>query len=194
MAEQWDPGTDALAAELAEAVARAELPPETAAGLVDAVRGLGRDAALAVGSLAGLSLVHDVPGGALVVTALRPGTRSDDIAASLQIPVLAGGVGLGRCVALLYATEPAAFAELADVLRPSLDEEAGPLLVDQHLELPPETRLSALQDAAAHDLAEGVLVGRGFSEVGAVTFLEALTAASGGDPVAAAQQVLQSVG
>ena len=192
--EQRGGVTDALAADLAEVAAALDLPPETVAGFVDALQSLARDAALAVRSLVGLSLVCALPHGEAVLTALRAGARPGDIAASLRVPVAAGTAATGGdCVFVLYADQPHAFVDLAETVRRSLGEDADELAVDQHLELPPGTDLSAFRHAAVHDLAEGALIGRGFTEVGASTFLEALATTSGDDPTAAAQQVLRSI-
>ena len=185
--------TDALAADLAEVAAALDLPPEAAAGLVDALQAFARDAALAVRSLIGLSLVHGPADRAAVVTTLQTGAHPHDIAASLEISL--GGQaaeGRDRCVFVLYADRADAFADLATTLHEALGPTTE-VLVDQHLGLPPGTDLSALRHAAVQDMAEGVLIGRGFTEVGATTFLETLTATAGGDPTAAARQVLQSV-
>lgn len=193
MTEQGDRITDTWASELAEVAAALELAPEAAAGLVDALQAFARDAALAVRSLIGLSLIHGPADRAAVVTALQAGAHPRDIAASLGIPL--GGQaaeGRDRCVFVLYADRADAFAELAPTLREALGPTAE-VLVDQHLGLPPGTDLSALRHAAVQDMAEGLLIGQGFTQVGATTFLETLTATAGGDRTAAARQVLQSV-
>lgn len=191
MTEQRETVGDALASELGQVAAALDLPPETAAALGDALRHLAGDAALAVPSLVGLSLVLDLSDGP-VLTALRAGASPDDVAASLQVPVATGAADVGGgCTIILYATRPGAFADLADAFGESGGQDADRLLVDRHLE-PPATDLSALRHVAVREMAEGVLIGRGFTEVGAATFLEGLTAASA-DATAAARQVLRSV-
>jgi len=182
----------ALAAGLRDLSAALDLSPEAARDLVDGLEGFYRDALLGVPSLIGMSLICSMPDGDAALTALQPSSAPSDIATSLAIPVPVPGTPEVRCLFVLYADRPAALKDLAAGLRGSLGEDAGPVLLDAHLE-PPSTDLSVFPRAAVHQMAEGALLGRGFSDIGAVTFLEALTAASGGDTVSAARQVIQSV-
>jgi len=181
-----------LAADLSDLSGALDLSPETAGDLAAALEGFYRDAFLGVPSLMGMSLVCTLPEGEAALTALQPSSAPDDIATSLAIPVRMPGTAGLRCLFVLYAARPGALKDLAAGLRESLGEDPDPVLLDAHLE-PPVTDLSVFPRAAVHQMAEGALLGRGFSEIGAVTFLEALTAASGGDTVSAARQVIQSV-
>lgn len=193
--EHEDAVPTALTVGLAELSAALDLSPEAAIGLDDAVRTFYRDAMLAVHPLIGMSVVYRLPSGDAVLSAFQPDAGPEDIVASLQIPAgttAAGGVA--PCLFVLYADQRGAFADLADGLSDLLDDASRPLLlVDRHLELPAGSDLSAFRQAALHEMAEGVLLGRGFSEIGASTFLEALTAASDGDAETAARQVIRSV-
>jgi hypothetical protein len=94
---------------------------------------------------------------------------------------------------VLYADRPDAFVELAAELGDALGPDGGELILDQHLEPPAASDLAAFQQGVVQEMAEGVLLGRGFSEIGAATFLEVLTTASGGDAGQAAREVVQSV-
>jgi hypothetical protein len=183
-----------VAAGVQELGAALDLPAEAASELTDVLRTFYRDASWAVRSLIGVTLTCSLPAGDAVVTALQPASTVEDIAASLQISLpLPGGSDAAACRFVLYADQPGAFADLAQGLREALGQDSGDLLVDQHLEPPAGTDLSAFRLTGVHDVAEGVLLGRGFSQVGASTFMEALTAASGGDASSAAQQVIWSV-
>jgi hypothetical protein len=182
----------ALAADLQDASAALDLPPEAAAELSEVVETFYRDASLAVRSLIGMSLICGLPDGDAVLTALQPHSTPDDIAASLAIPTTLSDGGLS-CLFVLYADRPGAFEDLAAGLRDALGVNPGELLLDQHLGRPPGSDPTAFRHAAVHDMAEGVLLGRGFTEVGAATFIEALTAASDGDVDSAARQVIRSV-
>ena len=187
----------AVAADLAEVGAALDLPAEAVVELGDGLRACYRDAALTVPSLVGLSLVYRLPTGDAVLSTLQPDVTAGQVAASLQLPVGPTTPGTaaagGRCVLVLYADQSGAFTDLAAGLADLLDDDARSLLlVDQHLEVR-ASDLSAFRHAALHDVAAGVLLGRGFTEIGASTFLEALTAASEGDPDAAARQVIRSV-
>jgi hypothetical protein len=187
--ERW-----AVVADVQELGAALDLPADAASELTDVLQMFYRDASWAVRSLVGMTLTCSLPAGDAVITALQPSSTVDDIAASLQLSLpLPGGSGAAVCRCVLYADQPGAFSDLVQDLRDALGQDSGDLLVDQHLEPPAGSDLSAFRHAAVHDVAEGVLLGRGFSEIGASTFLEALTAASGGDPNSAAQQVIRSV-
>jgi hypothetical protein len=184
----------ALAADLRGVGAALDLSPAAATDLADALQGFFRDTSLAVRSLIGMTLICRLPDGDAVLTALRPTSTADDIAASLQIPLpMPGGPADADCLFVLYADRPGAFAEFTDGLLDALGPDSGELLLDQHLEPPASSDVSAFRHAAVHDMAEGVLLGRGFSEIGAATFIEALTAASDGDAGSAARQVIRSV-
>jgi hypothetical protein len=185
--ERW-----AVVAEAQEVGAALDLPTDAASELTDVLRTFYRDASWAVPSLVGMTLTCSLPAGEATLTALQPPSTVDDVAASLQIS-LPLPAGAGVCHLILYADQPGVFSDLAQGLRDALGQDSGHLLLDQHLEPPASSDLSAFRRVAVHDLAEGVLLGRGFSEVGASTFMEALTAASGGDASSAAEQVIRSL-
>jgi hypothetical protein len=182
----------ALAAGLRDVSTALDLPPETAAELADVLQTFYRDASLAVRSLVGMSLICGLPDGEAVLTALQPHSTPDHIAASLAIPMPLAATEL-TCLYVLYADRRGAFEDLAAGLRDALGGDADELVLDQHLGSPPGSDPTAFRHAAVHDMAEGVLLGRGFTEVGAATFMEALTAASDGDVDSAARQVIRSV-
>jgi hypothetical protein len=187
--ERW-----AVLAEMQEAGAALDLPADAAGELTDGLRTFYRDASWAVRSLIGMTLTCSLPAGEAVLTALQPPSTVDDIAASLQISLpLPAGSDAEVCHLILYADQPGVFSDLAQGLRDALGQDSGDLLLDQHLEPSASSDLSAFRRAAVHDLAEGVLLGRGFSEVGASTFIQALTSASGGDASSAAEQVIRSL-
>jgi hypothetical protein len=182
------------ALEVEDMAAALDLPAEAASELADVLRTFYREAFVAVPSLVGMTVTCRLPSGDAVLTALQPSSTGDEIAASLQLSLpLPGGPDAAVCLIVLYADQPDAFADLADALRDGLGEDSGELLLDRHLESPVRSDLSAFRHAAVQDMAEGVLLGRGFSEIGATTFMEALTAASAGDVGSAARQVIRSV-
>jgi hypothetical protein len=184
----------AWAADLRDMGAALDLSPAAATELADTLQAFFRDASVAVRSLIGMTLTCRLPDGDAVLTALRPTSTPDEIAASLQIRLpLPGGPAGADCLFVLYADRPGAFAALADGLLDALGTDSGELVLDQHLEPQASSDVSAFRHAAVHDMAEGVLLGRGFSEIGAATFIEALTAASDGDADGAARQVIRSV-
>lgn len=186
--------TWAVLAGVHEVGAALDLPADAASELTDVLRTFYRDASWTVRSLVGLTLICSLPAGDAVLTALQPPSTVGDIAASLQISLpLPDGTGTAVCHLVLYADQPGAFADLAHDLGDVLGHDSGDLLLDQHLEPPAASDLAAFRQAGVCGLAEGVLLGRGFSEIGASTFMEALTAASGGDASSAAEQVIRSV-
>ena len=177
-----------------EVGAALDLPADAASELTDVLQRIYRDASWAVRSLIGLTLTCSLPAGDAVLTALEPPSTAADIAASLQISLpLRASSDTAVCRLVLYADQPSAFADLAQGLRDALGQDSGDLLLDQHLATPAASDLSAFRQAGVQHMAEGVLLGRGFSEIGASTFLEALKAASGGDASSAALQVVRSV-
>jgi hypothetical protein len=165
--ERW-----AVVADVRELGAALDLPADAASELTGVLRAFYRDASWAVRSLVGLTLICSLPAGDAVVTALQPPRTVDEIAASLQLSLpLPGGSGAAVCRLVLYADQPGAFSDLAQGLREALGQDSGDLLVDQHLEPPAGSDLSAFRHAGVQDVAEGMLLGRGFSEIGASTFL-----------------------
>lgn len=165
------------------------LSPSETAQLGDLMRTFYRDASLAVRSLVGVSLVMTMIDRDAVVSAFEPEVEATDVAATVKIPVSPHVSANGAAYAVvLHAAEPGAFVDLVSDLEASEGIE-----LDRHLLLGRTTDLGAVRSAVAVDQAEGVLVGRGFTEVGASTFLQALAEPTA-DTGEAAETVLDTLG
>lgn len=124
------------------------------------------DAAAAVSSYLGLSVVVSHSNMPFTVTALADGAVAGDICTSLH--VLLGGVGDGHdpaSVALIvYAGTPGAFVDLAADLAWLTGRPLTEITLDGHLTVPAGPDAAA-QLLAASDInqAIGVLIGRGYT-------------------------------
>lgn len=153
------------------------LTPDDAVQLAGLVLALYRDACVAVCSVVGLSLVCTVHDEDAVLTAFRPAAGPADVRASLGIPFCPAALtGDRHYLVVLYAHQPQAFADLATGLRSALGSAGPQLLLDRHLHAPASTPFREVSHVSQ---AQGVLVGRGFSEVGAQTFLKTLATSAG---------------
>jgi hypothetical protein len=124
------------------------------------------DAAAAVSSYLGLSVVVSHSNMPFTVTALADGAVAGDICTSLH--VLLPGIGDGHdpaSVALtLYAEAPGAFVDLAADLAWLTGRPLTAITLDEHLTVPAGPDAAAqLQAASDINQAIGVLIGRGYT-------------------------------
>jgi hypothetical protein len=144
--------TAALAADLA---ALTDALDDSSAGLEAGLRQLGADAGRAVPSYLGLSLLVDVDGQDVVVTAVERASEPSDVRASI-------GLFLQPAVLLvLYATASGAFTDLAVDLVLLTERTGEDFALDQHLTIAEtSTRSCALGDLSTVNQAIGVLIGQ----------------------------------
>ncbi|MFI5783297.1 hypothetical protein [Nocardia sp. NPDC051570] len=154
------------------------------------------DAAAAVPTYLGLSVVVAQGDPPITLTTLADGVVTGDIRTSLR--VLLPGIGDGDAPApvalILYAGAPGTFVDLAAELAWLIGQPLTDITLDQHLTLPaaPDTT-DRLQAASDINQAIGVLIGRGDTPRQARWQLDNLAADNGTDRHTAAHLVLDTV-
>ena len=154
------------------------------------------DAAAAVTSYLGLSVVVSHSDPPFTVTALAEGALAGDIRTSLHLslpgpsdPQNSPGVAI-----ILYAGSPGAFVDLAADLAWLTARSLSDFILDQHLTVAagslPEGQLRA---ASAINQAIGVLIGRGYTPQQAHWELDTQAAHAGTDRHTAAYHILAKI-
>jgi hypothetical protein len=185
--------TAAMAAGLKTLTAALD-DPDT--DIAHSLRLLGFDAAAAIPTYLGLSIVVPHSDPPLTVTSLADGAVAEDIRTSLHLSL--PGPGDARhsltVTIILYAGSPGTFVDLAADLawltgRPPID-----FTLDQHLSPAtaplPDGRLPAAEDI---NQAIGVLIGRGYTPQQADQQLDTDAAHNRTDRHTAAQQLLATI-
>lgn len=161
--------------------------------IAHSLRLLTLDAAAAIPSYRGLTVVVPHSDPPLVVTTLATGSVAEDIHTSLRFSVPGRGDPRKSSVVLitLYAGSPGAFVDLAADLAWLTGRPPRDFVLDQHLthaaESPPEGHLHA---ASTINQAIGVLIGRGYTPQQADWQLDVQAAHHRTDRHAAAQRIL----
>jgi len=154
------------------------------------------DAAVAVTSYLGLSVVVSHSDSPFTVTALAEGALASDIRTSLHLSLLGpnGPQNSPAVAIILYAGSPGAFVDLAADLAWLTARSLSEFILDQHLSLatgpPPEGQLRA---ASAINQALGVLIGRGYTPQQAHWELDTQAAHAGTDRHTAAYHILAKI-
>jgi hypothetical protein len=182
--------TAALAAELEILTAALDQP---GADIARSVRQLALDAAAAITTYLGLSVLLARSDPAFAFTMLADGVAADDIRTSLQMVLPGAGDGGDRlAVAVsLYAGSPGAFVDLAADLAWLTARPLSDFVLDQHLTVPaPSETGTQLNAVSVVNQAIGVLIGRGYTPEQAHSQLDTQAAHAGTGRLAAAQLVL----
>ncbi len=167
------------------------------ADVADGLRQLTLDAAAAVSSYLGLSLVLPVRDPPFTISVLADGAVAGDIRTSLHVPLPGLDSGPHPAMALiLYAEAPGAFVDLAADLAWLTKRAPTEFTLDAHLAVPAGTDIAGrLQAASDIDQAIGVLISRGYTPEQADSRLDASAGAGAGetDRHAAARAILDTV-
>jgi hypothetical protein len=154
------------------------------------------DAATAVASYLGLSVVVSHSDSPFTVTALADGALAGDIRTSLHLtlPGPSDPQNSPAVAIVLYAGSPGAFVDLAADLAWLTARSLSEFILDRHLTLAagplPEGHLRA---ASAINQALGVLIGRGYTPQQAHRELDTQAAHAGTDRHTAACRVLAKI-
>lgn len=154
------------------------------------------DAAAAVTSYLGLSVVVSHSDPPFTVTALADGALAGDIRTSLHLslPGPSDPQNSPAVAIILYAGSPGAFVDLAADLAWLTARSLSDFILDQHLALAagslPEGQLRA---ASAINQALGVLIGRGYTPQQAHGELDTQAAHAGTDRHTAAHHILAKI-
>jgi hypothetical protein len=154
------------------------------------------DAAAAIESYCGLSVVVPQSDPPLTATMLADGTVADDIRTSLQfrLPGRNDPRRTPAVVIIVYAGSPGAFVDLAADLAWLTARPPSDFVLDEHVALAvrstPEGQLHA---AAAINQAIGVLIGRGYTPQQADWQLDTQAANNRTDRFAAARHILANI-
>jgi hypothetical protein len=180
----------ALAAELEILTAALDEPD---ADVAHSLRRLALDAAAAVSTYLGLSILVSSAEPPFAFTALADGVVAGDIRTSLRVVVPGLGEG-GQPLAvavILYAGSPGAFVDLAADLAWLTGWPPSDIVLDQHVgvPIPPEVRMQ-LHAASTINQAIGVLIGRGYTPQQANQKLGSQTGFACANRLAAAQLIL----
>lgn len=156
--------TAAMAAALAVLT---EALDDPGADIARSLQGLALDAAAAVPSYLGLSVVVSQSYPQFTVTVLADGAVAGDVRTSLRVVLLAGvgdGEGPAPVALILYAGVPGSFVDLAADLVWLTGRSSIDVTLDEHLALAgvPDTA-AQLRVAMEIDQAIGVLIGRGYT-------------------------------
>jgi hypothetical protein len=185
--------TAALAVEL-EILTTALDQPGT--DIAHSVRQLALNAAAAVTTYLGLSVLVARSDPPFAFTALADGAVADDIRTSLQVVLPAGGDGGDRLTVAvnLYAGSPGAFVDLAADLAWLTARPLSDFVLDQHLTIPtPSDAETQPLAASVVNQAIGVLIGRGYTPEQAHCQLDAQAAHACTGRHAAAQLILATL-
>lgn len=156
--------TAAMAAALAVLT---EALDDPGADIARSLQGLALDAAAAVPSYLGLSVVVSHSDPQFTVTVLTEGAVAGDVRSSLRVALLPGvgeGQGPAPVALVLYAGVPGSFVDLAADLVWLTGRSSIDVTLDEHLTLAgvPDTA-AQLRAAMEIDQAIGVLIGRGYT-------------------------------
>jgi hypothetical protein len=180
----------ALAAELEILTAALDEP---GADVAHSLRRLALDAAAAVSTYLGLSILVSSAEPPFAFTALAAGVAADDIRTSLRVVVPGEGEG-GQLLAvavILYAGSPGAFVDLAADLAWLTSWPPSHFMLDRHVGLPISPEVGTqLRAASTINQAIGVLIGRGYTPQQANEQLSAQASFARTNRLAAAQLIL----
>lgn len=182
--------TAALAAELEILTAALDQP---GADIAHSVSQLALNAAAAVTTYLGLSVLVSRSEPPFAFTALADGVAADDIRTSLQMVLPdVGDDGDRPMVAVnLYAGSPGAFVDLAADLAWLTARPPSDFVLDQHLTLPTSSDAGTQPlGASVVNQAIGVLIGRGYTPEQADRELDTRAARAGTGRHAVAQLIL----
>jgi hypothetical protein len=169
---------------------------EPGTDIAHSVHRLTLDAAAAVTSYLGLSVVVSHSDSPFSVTALADGALAGDIRTSLHVslPGPSDRQNSPAVAIILYAGSPGAFVDLAADLAWLTARSPSDFILDQHLTLAagslPEGQLRA---ASAINQALGVLIGRGYTPQRAHGELDTQAAHAGTDRRTAAHHILAKI-
>lgn len=179
--------------ELLERLRHLTADPDRADALATALAGLCAGVVVAVPSWTSVSIMLRPPGNAEVELSMVASAEQDSahVLSSLAVPLsdLHPGDHL-----IVRARAAGAFILLADELASRLGRGRR-ILVDQHLDLPPNGEAAAAVFAirSVFDQAIGVLIERGLAPVQARQYLERRAHTSGTSVAAAARSLLETV-
>jgi hypothetical protein len=160
------------------------------------LRQLALNAAAAITTYLGLSVLVVRSDPPFAFTSLADGVVAKDIRSSLRVELLGVGDGGNRLTVAvtLYARSPGAFVDLAADLAWLTARPPSDFVLDQHLTVPTPTNTgSQLRAAAAVNQAIGVLIGRGYTPDQAHRQLGTRAAHAGTDRHTAAQVILANL-
>jgi hypothetical protein len=168
---------------------------ERGSDIVQNLRRLTRDAAAAVPTYLGLSLIISRNDPGFTVTTLADAVVDDDIGSSLKLLLRSLDTGPRPAVALvLYAGTPGAFVDLAADLAWLRGRSRADVTLDQHLEVPRGTDGAArLRRSSEINQATGVLVGLGYTPQEAHQHLDARAADDETDTYSVARLILDEL-
>jgi hypothetical protein len=184
--------TAAVAADLA---ALSEALDEQGTDLATTLHQLATDAKLAVDSLVGLTVLITVAGQQTQLSTLDGAAVSEEVRASLLVPlqpVLVDGAAMAAGIDLvLYAATPGAFTDLAADLAWLTGRALGEYVLDQHVVgLDATAPTDGLATLSLINQAIGVLIACGHTPEQAERELLARAARGGVDRRVAARQIL----
>jgi hypothetical protein len=182
--------TAALAAELEILTAALDEP---GIDIAHSLRQLALDAAAAITSYLGLSVLVARSEPPFAFTVLADGVVADDIRTSLRMVLQRAGDDGGRmAIAVnLYAGSPGAFVDLAADLAWLTARPLSDFVLDQHLTIStPSDAGTQLHAASIINQAIGVLIGRGHTPEQAHSHLDTQAAHAGTGRHAAARHIL----
>lgn len=184
-----------ITAETAAALAiLTEALDEPDADIAQSLQRLTLDAANAVPSYLGLSIVVSQRDPPLIITALADGAVVGDIRTSLRVLLLGMGNGRAPVALILYAGKPGTFVDLSADLAWLTARPLTEFILDEHLTVPAGPDTAAQLQAARHiDQAVGVLIGRGYTPQQAGRQLDVHAATNRTDRHGAAQLILDEI-
>ena len=159
------------------------------------LRQLALDAAAAITTYLGLSVLVVRSDPPFAFTSLADGVVAEDIRTSLRVELLSVGDGGDLTVAVnLYARTPGAFVDLAADLAWLTARPLSDFVLDQHLTVPtPMNTGTQLHAASVVNQAIGVLIGRGYTPDQAHRQLGTPAADAGTDRHTAAELILANL-
>jgi hypothetical protein len=160
------------------------------------LRQLALNAAAAITTYLGLSVLVVRSDPPFAFTSLADGVVAEDIRSSLRVELPGVGDGENRLTVAvsLYARSPGAFVDLAADLAWLTARPPSDFVLDQHRTVPTPTNTGTqLRVASAVNQAIGVLIGRGYTPDQAHRQLGTRAAQSGTDRHTAAQVILANL-
>ena len=157
------------------------------------LRGLALNAAAAITTYLGLSVLVVRSDPPFAFTSLADGVVAEDIRTSLRVELPGVGDGEDRLTVAvnMYARTPGAFVDLAADLAWLTARPLSDFVLDKHLTVPtPSNTGTQLQAASVVNQAIGVLIGRGYTPDQAHRQLDTRAAHAGTDRRTAADLIL----
>jgi hypothetical protein len=166
---------------------------EDGADIAHSLRRLTADAAAAVPSYVGLSVIVPQGNPPLAITTLADGAFAGDVRTSLHVllPGISDGHDPPRVALILYAGTPGTFIDLAADLTWLTGRPLTDVTFDQHLTIPTEPDPAALMQAMSDiNQAIGIRIGHGETLQQAESALEVQAADNHTDRQSAARLIL----